>query len=54
MEIRKFLCLGYFADRVFRLVCDTTHNSFQASLRRRTTATRYTSNMAAFTIVDSV
>jgi len=41
MKIRKFLCIGYFADRVFRLVCDTTHDSLQTylSLLRRTAAT---------------
>jgi len=45
VESRKLLCLSYFADRVFRMVCK--HTKFTTSH----CCNKYTSNMAAAFIV---
>lgn len=54
MMFKNYNANWLFADRVFRLVYNNTHNSSQAhiSLRRYTAAAYTTSNTAAITVVD--
>jgi len=54
--MRKFLCYKLFADCLFRLVYNSTHNGLQTyvRLRRYTAAASYTYNMAAVTIVGKM